>query len=536
MSKGYLALVLHAHLPFLRHPEDEYFLEERWLYEAITETYIPLIQVFERLTQDNIPFRLTLSLSPPLVCMLNDSLLQQRYIKKLKSMLELAEKEVERTKGTPFYDTACMYRQQLNSAYHIFCDQYQGNLNRAFKKFQDLGCLELITCGATHGYLPLMNREESIYAQIETAVKVYVKNFGRRPQGIWLPECAYKVGVDNILKEFGIKFFFTDTHGVLYAERRPRYGVFAPIYCPSGVAAFARDVESSKQVWSSNEGYPGDADYREYYRDIGYDLDEEYIWEYIHPDGIRHNTGFKYYRITGNVDLADKQPYVPHWARQKAQIHAGNFMFNREKQIEYLCSIMDRPPIIVAPYDAELFGHWWYEGPIWLEALIRKIHFDTDKIQLVAPSDYLKYHPKNQVTVPCESSWGNNGYHQVWLHNDNHWIYRHLHYAADRMVEMANQNKDCRDTLRQRALNQAARELMLAQASDWAFIMYTKTTVDYAVRRTKIHLDNFLRLYKMIAANKIEDGWLTQLEQTNNIFPEMDFRTFCSRKREKAAI
>ncbi len=535
MIKGYLAFVLHAHLPFVRHPEDEYFLEERWLYEAITETYIPLIEVFDRLTADNVPFRITLSVSPPLVCMLNDSLLQERYVNKLKQLMELADKEVCRTKGTPFHDAANMYQQKLRSAYDTFCNQYQGNLNRAFKKFQQLGRLELITCGATHGYMPLMNNQESVYAQIETAVNVHCRSFGENPQGMWLPECAYKAGVDWIMKEFGIKFFFTDTHGVLFAERRPRYGIFAPVYCPGGVAAFARDIESSKQVWSSSEGYPGDADYREYYRDIGYDLDEDYIWEYIHPDGIRHNTGFKYHRITGDVDLADKEPYVPHWAWLKAQQHAGNFMFNREKQIEHLCSIMDRPPVIVAPYDAELFGHWWYEGPWWLESLIRRIHNDTEKIELITPSDYLKKHPHNQVTRPCESSWGNNGYHQVWLNENNHWIYRHLHYAADRMVELANEYLGTTDQLLQRSLNQAARELMLAQSSDWAFIMFTGTTVEYAVRRTKRHLDNFLRLYDMIKNNKIDDGWLAELERNDNIFPDIDFRTFRSRSVEHIA-
>ncbi|MBM7855263.1 1,4-alpha-glucan branching enzyme [Desulfohalotomaculum tongense] len=535
MAKGYLALVLHAHLPFVRHPEDEFFLEERWLYEAITETYIPLIRAFERLTEDGIPFRLTLSVSPPLVCMLNDHLLQQRYVKHLQKMIELAEKEIQRTKNTPYYATARMYQQRLFESYDTFCHRYHCNLNSAFKKFQDLGRLELITCGATHGYMPLMNQKESIYAQIETAVNIHRKNFGQNPNGIWIPECAYKKGVDEVLKEFGIKFFFTDTHGVLYASRRPRYGVYAPIFCPTGVAAFARDMESSKQVWSASEGYPGDVDYREYYRDIGYDMDEEYIWEYIHPDGIRHNTGFKYYRITGDVDLADKAPYVPEWAEYKVHQHAGNFMFNRERQIEYLCSVMDRRPIIVAPYDAELFGHWWYEGPRWLDVLIRKINQSARIVELISPGDYLHRYPCNQVAVPCESSWGNNGYHHVWLCKENHWIYRHLHEAARRMIELANSYPRACGLLK-RALNQAARELMLAQASDWAFIMYTGTTVEYAVRRTKAHLHNFLRLYDMVKENKFDEDWLTCLESTNNIFPEINYRTFRSREAPGAAV
>lgn len=530
MPKGYLSMVLHAHLPFVRHPEDEFFLEERWLYEAITETYLPLIQAFDRLTDDNIPFRLTVSLSPSLVCMLSDPLLQERYVRHLSRLLELAEKEVGRTQGSQYHDTALMYKHRLQEAFDIFCHRYHRNLINAFKKFQDNGRLELITCGATHGYMPFMNKTESIYAQVETAVNVHKKHFGRSPRGIWLPECAYKDGVDSILKEFGIKFFFTDTHGVLYASKRPKYGIFAPIFCPSGVAAFARDVESSKQVWSSNEGYPGDVDYREYYRDIGFDLDDEYIWEYIHPDGIRHNTGFKYHRITGKVDLSEKQPYVPEWAENKVRLHAANFIFSREKQIEHLSGLMDRPPIIVAPYDAELFGHWWYEGPRWLEAMIREVHNRQKIVELISPGDYLDRQPCNQVAKPCESSWGCNGYHEVWLCRENAWIYRHLQEAAERMVELANTYGHHAHGLHQRALNQAARELMLAQASDWAFIMFTGTTVEYAVRRTKVHLNNFLRLYSEIKENRIDEGWLGNIELTNNIFPDMDFRTFRTRQ------
>ncbi|MBC7323730.1 MAG: DUF1957 domain-containing protein, partial [Moorella sp. (in: Bacteria)] len=199
---------------------------------------------------------------------------------------------------------------------------YHGNLINAFKKFQDAGRVEIITCAATHGYLPLlMIHPEAVQAQIAVAVSQYQKFFGREPRGIWLPECAYAPGIDDLLKKYNIRYFFTDTHGVLFASHRPRYGVFAPLYCPSGVAAFGRDAESSRQVWSAREGYPGDFDYREYYRDIGFDLDYEYIRPYIHPDGIRVSTGIKYYRITGRTN--HKEPYVPAWAREKAAIHAG---------------------------------------------------------------------------------------------------------------------------------------------------------------------------------------------------------------------
>jgi len=520
LRKGYLCFILHAHLPFVRHPEHEHFLEERWLYEAITETYIPLIEMFDELVEENIPFRLTLSVSPPLLSMLSDGLLQQRYLRHLDQLIELAEKETARTWESPFHATALMYRDRFYRARYVFTEKYRGNIINAWKKFRALGRLEIITCAATHGFLPLLiTQPEAVRAQIGVAVDLFTKHFGDKPAGFWLPECAYAQGIDDILKEFDIKYFFTDTHGVMYASHRPRYGVFAPIFCPTGVAVFGRDVESSKQVWSANEGYPGDFDYREYYRDIGYDMPFDYIHPYIHPDGIRVNTGIKYYRITGKGN--HKEPYDRYNALRKADIHAGNFLFNREHQIRYLNTLMDRDPVIIAPYDAELFGHWWFEGPDWLKFVLRKAHYDFPMIETITPSDYLKKYPCNQVARPCPSSWGHKGYNEVWLCHANDWIYRHLHIAAERMIELAEQYHHAGATV-QRALKQAARELLLAQSSDWAFIMHTGTMVDYAIRRTKQHISNFLRLYDQIKYNHIDVGWLEDLERRNNIFPDIN--------------
>ncbi|MFH0877104.1 MAG: 1,4-alpha-glucan branching protein domain-containing protein [Candidatus Omnitrophota bacterium] len=522
MVKGYLCLVLHGHLPYVRHPEHDDFLEEDWLFEAITETYIPLISMFERLAADKIPFRLTLSLTPTLVSMLTDGLLQERYLKHLNRLIELAHKEVERTSWMPdFQRLAVMYLGLFTQSRELY-ERYHRNLVSAFKRFQDSGQLEIITCGATHGYFPLMDVvKPSVRAQVRVAVTNYEQNFGRRPRGIWLPECAYQPGDDEILKENGIKYFFTDSHGILHGTPRPKYGVFAPVYCKSGVACFGRDMESSKQVWSSIEGYPGDYEYREFYRDIGFDLDFEYIRPYIHPDGIRINTGIKYFRITGPGN--EKAPYDPDRAREKAADHAGNFMFNRQKQAEYLFEALGRRPIIISPYDAELYGHWWFEGPQWLEFLIRKIAFDQKTIRLITPPEYLAENPRNQVIVPSMSSWGYKGYAEVWLQGTNDWIYRHLHKASRLMTELVGENPGT-NGLKRRALNQALRELLLAQGSDWAFIMATGTHVSYAQRRTKDHLLRFFKLADKIRTNHIDEHFLSELEQRDNIFPEIDYR------------
>lgn len=534
MTKGYLTLVLHAHLPYVRHPEHEFFLEERWFYEAITECYIPLLHVFESLVRDGVNFRLTMSLTPPLMSMFTDELLQERYSKHITKLIELAEKEVDRTRREPrFNKNARMYLTHFIEASRTFHDRYQRNLLNAFRKIQDLGVLEIITSGATHGYLPLLGvRRESVRAQIGVAVDHYTQHMGRRPQGIWLPECGYNPGDDKILAEFGIKYFFMDSHGIMHAETRPKYGIYAPLYCPSGVAAFGRDVETSKQVWSVNEGYPGDFNYREYYRDIGWDLDFDYIKPYIHPNGLRINTGIKYYKITGKTN--DKQPYDPDAATHMAAVHAGNFMFNREKQVEFLRGIFDRKPIIVSPYDAELFGHWWFEGPQFLNYLIRKIVYEQDTIKLITPSDYLREYPVNQVNKLPSCSWGYKGYHEVWLDGSNNWLYLHLHKASERMAELASMFPQASGDLL-RALRQAARELLLAQSSDWPFIMKTGTMVEYAEKRFKQHIHNFNGLYEDIKWNKINPAWVSELEQKNNIFPDIDYRYFTPLKPAVAA-
>jgi 1,4-alpha-glucan branching enzyme len=523
---GYLSIHLHAHLPFVRHPEHEEFLEEDWLYEAISETYLPLLRVFDRLTDENIPFRISLTLSPPLVAMLRDEMLMQRYARRLDKLCELTDHEVHRTRNdATFHGLALHYQHEFRDLRTMFNDRYRRDLVAAFKRLEEAGRLELVTCGATHGFLPLMQMyPEAGGARSGVVVAPPPRHFGRDPSGIWLPECGYYPGLDAFLAENDIRFFFVDTHGITDATPRPRYGVYAPIYTPTGPAAFGRDPESSMQVWSAESGYPGDPDYREFYRDIGWDLDFEYVKNYVQPTGQRKNVGIKYYRITGKT--AHKEPYDPHRARERAASHAGNFMFNRERQIEHLSSRMGGVrPIVISPYDAELYGHWWHEGPMFIDLLVRKVAYDQRIFRLATPGDYLRENPEQQVATPPLCSWGAGGYAGVWLDGSNDWIYRHLHKAAERMIALARDFPEP-DPPRRRALNQAARELLLAQSSDWAFIMKTGTMVDYAIRRTKEHLLRFGRLHDQIRGGVVDEQWLAQAESRDNVFPEIDYRVY----------
>jgi len=524
--QGYLSLMLHAHLPYVRHPEHEYFLEEDWLYEAITETYIPLIEMMEGFERDGVPYKLAMSITPPLASMLKDELLQNRYVRELEKLIELAEKEVHRTKteDTQIHDTALMYLDRFRRSRHVFVDRYHRDLISAFAHFQNTGNLEIVTCGATHGFLPLLRAHEpSVRAQINVARDSYREHFGRNPHGIWLAECAYYPGVEYFLQDADIRYFFVDTHGIMNGTPRPVNGVFAPVFTPAGVAAFGRDIESSKQVWSAEEGYPGDANYREFYRDVGFDREFDYIKPYIQPTGLRKNTGIKYFKITGKVPLNQKQPYNWRAAHEKAADHAGNFMFNREKQIEHLRNTLGRPPVVLAPYDAELFGHWWFEGPQFLDFFIRKTAYDQNTYALTHPWEYLHNMPEQQVVQPSASTWGANGHHEVWLEGSNQWIYRPLLVASRHMTELADRFPAAPDDLTRRALQQCARELLLAQASDWAFIMKTGTMVEYAVKRTKNHLGRFHKLYEDIKAARVDEQWLAQVEGKDNIFPHVNY-------------
>jgi 1,4-alpha-glucan branching enzyme len=527
MAQGYLALILHAHLPFVRHPEDPTVMEERWLFEAITGTYLPLLQVFEGLAADGIPYRVTVSLSAPLISMLTDDLLKERYAAHLDDLIALADKELERTRPEPAYQRlAQMYSDRFKALRHTWrC--HEGNLVRAFRLLQEAGRVEVITSTATHAFFPMMDRNwAALRAQVHTAADLYERHFGRRTRGMWLGECGYVPGCDELLREAAVRYFIVDTHAILYADRRPVYGVYAPLYCPSGVAAFGRDTESSQQVWSAKEGYPGDPLYRDFYRDIGFDLPMEYIGPHVHPEGIRLYTGFKYHAIT-HGQLHDKWVYDPAAARARVGLHASHFRGNREKQLQGLASQMDRPPIVVSPYDAELYGHWWFEGPLFLNDLFRQLHFDQRTVATITPGDYLERHPTSQTATPCLSSWGHKGYGEFWCNESNAWTYRHVHVAAERMVEVARRNPAA-DGLERRTLNQAARELLLAQSSDWTFIMSTGTTVPYATRRFNEHIVRFTKLYDTLKAGRLDETYVADLEAKDNLFPNVDYRIYAT--------
>jgi 1,4-alpha-glucan branching enzyme len=467
--------------------------------------------------------------------MLDDELLRDRYARRIADLVELADREVERTRAEPPFDRlARMYYARFVECRRAFHDRYDRDLVGALRRFRDLGVVELIGSAATHGYLPLILRNrDAARAQIAVGLAEYRRRFGRKPAGFWLPECGFAPGIDELLVEAGVRYTVLESHGVLYGTPPPRFGLAAPVYTPAGLAAFGRDVETARQVWSASGGYPGDGAYREFYRDLGHDRDLAAVHPYILPGGQRVDTGVKYYRITGSGP--EKEPYDAVAAYERAGEHARHFVAERARQAERLGRGMRRPPLIVAPYDAELFGHWWYEGPDWLEAVLRAVAADG-RLRTVTLSEALDEHPANQLVRPCESSWGWKGYHETWLSGGNDWIWPKLHAAADRMTALARRIAEP-DALARRALNQAARELLLAQASDWPFIMTSRTAVDYAVRRVREHLDRFRELCDAAESDAVDAARLAEIEATDALFPAIDYRVYadCAQDADSGA-
>ena len=556
-KKGYVSFVLHAHLPFIHHPESNDYLEESWLYEAISETYIPLLKNFKKLVDENVNFRITMSMTPPLLSMLDNKLLQQKYIHYLEQLIELSKKEINRTTfNEKMNNLSKYYYERYSEDLRLFRDEFKCDLISQFKHFQDIGVLEIITCGATHGYFPILYvNEKTVRAQIAVGVQTYERYFGKKPRGIWLPECGYVPEADKYLREFGLDYAIVESHGVLYANPTPIYGTLAPIVSPQGFTVFGRDMESSRQVWSSINGYPGDYNYRDFYRDIGYEADYDYIKPYIAHNGVRVHTGIKYHRITGDTD--NKDIYDIQWAKDSAERQAGHFLNSRTEQIENASHYMNKPPIVLCPYDAELYGHWWYEGPYWLYILFKKIYYDECNFELITPSEYMDKYPEIQQCQPCRSSWGAKGYSEVWLNPSNDYAHKHLHTAGDRMCELAYKFRDSYDVLNNldnqikklkknkkpvtsitssskyknaklqvRALNQAARELLLVQSSDWLFIITNNTMVDYAHRRIKDHIGRFTKLYNELNSGKIDKKFLIEIEEKDCVFPDIDYRIY----------
>ncbi len=519
LAKGELALVLHAHLPYVRSNEPG-SLEEDWYFQALMECYLPLLRMLEEAYSRHQNPKITIGLSPTLVTLFRDEDLKSRFPKWIRNRLALLKDELEKDfLGASSNSSIAARHLELKIKKQLsdwsLCN---GDLISRFKKLQISGVVDLLTCAATHGYLPLLRENpEAIKCQLETAFKEHLRCFKNKPLGIWLPECAYYEGLDFYLREAGFRYAILDGHGLLHAKPRPRYGLYAPICTKNGVAFFGRDSESTLPVWSAKEGYPGNSSYREFHRDLGWDLPLETIKKI----GINEARplGLKLHKVTGrNTPLNKKAFYEPNIAAKQTKEHANQYLFSRGVQLNRLRLSMGHKPLLVAPFDAELFGHWWFEGPDFLSELYKQA--ENMEIKFTHLRDVLNQNPKLQLCDPSPSSWGQGGYHNYWLNENNDWVVIQWNKASKSMTKILE--NEISDQNQIRIIKQALRELLLSQSSDWSFILRAGTTTDLAKNRINRHLNRFWFLISVIENKKeltISD--LERIENEDFIFPEI---------------
>ncbi len=546
--QGTFTFVLHSHLPYARQA-GRWPHGEEWLHEAAAETYVPLLDALYRMQAERVPFKLTLSLTPILLEQLADADIQANFSTYLHDRIEAARQDVLRFEQEPSETFANLARFYVDFYEHTckqFESTYSGNLVSAFRALQDEGHLEIITCAATHAYLPLLNRDELINLQLSTAVHAYKRHFGRKPRAIWLPECAYRpayvredgrvrLGLENFLQAHGIELFFAETHmieggkpvGVAAGEVSGPYGEVLRRYLvpfsdaeplkpattfhaylvgDSSVAVIGRNNKTGLQVWSADWGYPGDFDYREFHK----------------KDSV---SGMQYWRVTGaGVGLDQKMPYNPEWAAAKVERHANHFAHLVRSELGTYAKEAGKSGLISANFDTELFGHWWFEGVAWLEAVLRKLAA-TPEVELDTAIGYLDHHPPQDALNLPEGSWGAGGNHFVWDNEDTAWMWPIIHAAEDRFHAVLVSNPAWASWQRS-ILNQAARELLLLQSSDWPFLVTTGQAREYAAERFRTHVERFDTLLDGVDKG---EGFLATVDlmwEKDKIFPDLESEWF----------
>lgn len=524
MTSGYLNLVLHAHLPYIKHLRYPYHFEQRWLYESIVESYIPMIDALFDLLEKGERFHITLSVSPTLCVMFNDDDLKDGCEAYIHGLTELAERECIKNRDRPeVADLSRWYLDRYRRMRYLYADKYKRDLIGALKRLREEGVMSLCTTSATHAFLPLLeDYPEAINAQIKGGVDIFRRVTGLDPEGFWLPECGYFPAVEEIMKKAGLDFTVLESHGIVFAKPRPSFGVYRPVKGPGGVVLFGRDSAVSQLVWSAEYGYPADKDYRDFYDDVAYDLSDEEAARYIHPDGIRVPSGIKYRRITGR-DWKDW--YNPQKAIQKAGLHASHFI---EEVSGLICRIGDRfciEPVVTVAFDAELFGHWWHEGCLWLENILSGFS-GSRSVKTVPCRHFIGPDPGGERVFPEKSSWGSGGYGDTWINPKNDWMVGYIHHATESMIKLADTHRHVRDGKIIRALNMTAREVLLLQSSDWGFLLTKGSSGSYATKRFTDHYERALYIVDMIRSGTLREDYFERTQGKDGEFVEVDFRLF----------
>ena len=537
---GTFVLALHSHLPYCR-GAGRWPHGEEWIHEAVLGTYLPLLGLLYDLREAGVGYRIVIGLTPVLLEQLADHDVDVRNLEYIDDQVRRAEKDLRR-----FVDVGDDARAALAdfylSSYRRLREAYTRRFGRdlvgAFADLARSGHVEVLTSAATHGYLPLLDRA-SVDAQLRIGRRSSRRLLGIEPTGIWLPECAYAPGLESALEDHGITHFFTDAallpgHAHAASEVARRRGqselgrhaphearaavasaaaqtdvdLLRPYYVgDSDVVAIARHDRVSGQVWSAMMGYPGDPQYREFHR-----KDDR--------------SGLRYWRVTSvHLGLGEKDMYSPGRAAERVREHASHFVqVVRDELAQGDADGGD--PLLAVTFDSELFGHWWFEGVDWLGLVLRQMT-ESSGVRIATAAEYLDRDPPRERVMLAEGSWGKNNDHSTWRNEGTAWMWDELGRLAHEMEQLrAAPPRD--NPFRERAARQALRELLLAQSSDWPFLVTTGQAADYAVERFRAHAQRFRRAVAIArGGDPYEDEVeLRSLERADNPFPDASLADF----------
>lgn len=530
-----------------------------WLCEAVAECYLPIIRMCRRLEADGIRPGITLDISPILCEQLAHRDFPSVFAAYCTNHIKLARSDrdtfIADQADQQLIDQAAYWIQWYEDVVEQFENSVDQDVLGALRDLQDSGSIEIMTCGATHGYFPLLAEDASIERQVALAVFSYERHFKRKPKGIWLPECAYRPrypwktylpvyaysreryrkGIEQILVANGLEFFVTDeaalkesrpigvrTHDgyrvpyeETYGEARKHLDVRSPycVYKAGGfehhecVSVLTRHMNIAMQVWSGSTGYPGDPDYLDFHKKY-------------------HASALRYWRVTDSTaDMQYKQPYIPKWAAGRAEQHARHFVEMLEATALARRAQCDGEPTICLPFDTELFGHWWFEGPYFLEHVLRRIYASQVLTTRTASEQIAISSPSCEVQLP-ESSWGRDGNDSVWMNDETKWTWE-AEYALERRITLMMEKHPASswDQQQERIARNVFGELLLLQASDWQFLITNWTARDYAEMRFHNHASDARKccdMFERYAVSRTltddDHTWLQELEMRDGIF------------------
>lgn len=511
-------------------PSTKLSTEEHCFFEALSDTYLPLLEVFDRLEKDHIPFRLGISFSPLLCYMLQDESLLRHYLEHVDKQIEFGVREMERTENDPgLHALARFYYDRAVDKRILFTERYEKNVLNVFNYYQKKGRIEILTTAATHAFLPFYTGyPEAVQAQIEVALSSFRHTFGKIPHGFWLPELGWSPELDAYLRAYSFNYTIADTHAGILRNPETSLGSFYPVKTPSQTLVLFRDFRASRDIQDPETGYRFSPVYRDSRADVGFELPADMLAPFLNAHLGRVRTGYVYHTNGGRGQK--KQVYDSAQAARMVREQALAFLDARFSALSKAGKLGGGAPVSLCAWDADTFGRFWYEGSRFLEALFREAAARQD-LCFLTPGEYFCKQDRHDIPalMPEFSSWGFNGYAESWLDASNDWMYPHVMRSLERMLELAERFPN--DTgLKERALNQAAREILLAQSSDWPHMLYKQEHSGYARNQIEMALRNFTTIYEALGSNYISTEWLTNLERRHNFFPNINYRVF-RRKR-----